>query len=154
MSCEKCRSNEHHMFRREYSRDAKQMGRAMYNMLLNGLLDKSQAILTVPINPEFGSLNLAQAVMVVAYEWSKGMGLASPPSTELDPPAPQSELDGLIGELEDMLSAKGYFWPEDRVPATRRTLRNLLTKPGWNSLEIRTLRGVLSSLKKPARPRG
>ncbi len=47
MSCEKCRSNEHHTFRREYSRDAKQMGRAMYNMLLNGPLDKSQAILTV-----------------------------------------------------------------------------------------------------------
>ncbi len=114
----------------------------------------ARAIVTVPINPQFGSLNLAQAVMVVAYEWSKGLGLASPPSTELDPPAPQSELDGLIGELEDMLAAKGYFWPEDRVPATRRTLRNLLTKPGWNSLEIRTLRGVLSSLKKPARPRG
>lgn len=47
MSCEKCRSNEHHTFRREYSRDAKDMGRAMYNMLLNGPLDKSQAILTV-----------------------------------------------------------------------------------------------------------
>ena len=43
MSCEKCKSNEHHAFRREYSRDAKEMGRAMYNMLL----DKSQAILTV-----------------------------------------------------------------------------------------------------------
>lgn len=47
MSCEKCRSNEHHVSRRKYNRDAKQMGRAMYNMLLNGPLDKSQAILTV-----------------------------------------------------------------------------------------------------------
>ncbi len=47
MSCEKCKSNKHHTFRREYSRDAKQMGRAMYNMLLNGPLDKSQAVLTV-----------------------------------------------------------------------------------------------------------
>lgn len=47
MSCEKCRSNEHHTFRREYSRDSKEMGRAMYNMLLNGPLNKSQAILTV-----------------------------------------------------------------------------------------------------------
>lgn len=47
MSCEKCRSNDHHAFRREYSRDAKEMGLAMYNMLLNGQLDKSQAILTV-----------------------------------------------------------------------------------------------------------
>ena len=47
MRCEKSRSTEHHVSRREYSRDAKQMGRAMYNMLLNGPLDKSQAILTV-----------------------------------------------------------------------------------------------------------
>lgn len=47
MSCEKCRSNEHHTFRREYSRESKEMGRAMYNMLLNGPLDKSRAILTV-----------------------------------------------------------------------------------------------------------
>lgn len=47
MSCEKSRSNEHHTFRREYSREAKEMGRAMYNMLLNGPLDKSRAILTV-----------------------------------------------------------------------------------------------------------
>ena len=47
MSCEKCKSTERHAFRREYSRDAKEMGRAMYNMLLNGPLDKSQAILTV-----------------------------------------------------------------------------------------------------------
>lgn len=46
MSCEKCRSNEHHTFRREYSREAKEMGRAMYNMLLNGPLDKTHAVLT------------------------------------------------------------------------------------------------------------
>lgn len=112
----------------------------------------ARKIITVPINPEFGSLNLAQAVILCAYEWSKGAVLASPPSTELDPPAPQAELDGLIAELNGMLDAKGYFFPEDRVPATLRTLRNLLTKPGWNSLEVRTLRGVLSALKKPPRP--
>lgn len=108
----------------------------------------ARKIITVPINPEFGSLNLAQAVILCAYEWSKGATLASPPATELDPPAPQAELDGLIVELDTMLQKTGYFFPEDRVPATRRTLRNLLTKPEWNSLEIRTLRGVLSSLKR------
>ena len=108
----------------------------------------ARKIITVPINPDFGSLNLAQAVILCAYEWSKGTNLASPPTTELDPPAPQAELDGLINELEGMLERSGYFFPEDRVPATKRTLRNLLTKPGWNSLEVRTLRGVLSSLKR------
>ena len=113
----------------------------------------ARAIITVPINPEFGSLNLAQAVILCAYEWSKGAALASPPATELDPPAPQAELDGFIAELDGMLAEKNYFFPEDRAPATRRTLRNLLTKPAWTSLEVRTLRGVLSALNKPPRAR-
>jgi len=106
----------------------------------------ARTILTVPINPEFGSLNLAQAVILVAYEWSKGESLASPPAVDLDPPAPQGELDGMIGQLDAMLEASGFFFPPDRVPATRRTLRTLLTKPGWSSMEVRTLRGVLSAL--------
>jgi tRNA/rRNA methyltransferase len=106
----------------------------------------ARTILTVPINPEFGSLNLAQAVILVAYEWSKGESLASPPTTELDPPAPQQELDGMIGQLDTMLEDSGYYFPPDRVPATRRTLRTLLTKPQWSSQELRTLRGVLSAL--------
>ena len=109
----------------------------------------ARTIVTVPINPEFGSLNLAQAVILIAYEWSKGQALASPPAVDLDPPAPQVELDGLIDHIEALLEPAGYFFPPDRVPATRRTLRTVLTKPGWNSQEVRTLRGVLSALEKP-----
>ena len=112
----------------------------------------ARTIVTVPINPEFGSLNLAQAVILVAYEWSKGVALASPPTTELDPPAPQEELDGMIGQLEAMLQGTGYYYPPDRVPLSRRTLRTMLTKPAWSSSEVRTMRGVLSALagrKKP-----
>jgi tRNA/rRNA methyltransferase len=111
----------------------------------------ARAIITVPINPEFGSLNLAQAVILCAYEWSKTQALASPPKTELDPPASQFELDGLITQLDDMLEPLGYFKPVDRAPVTRRTLRNLLTKPAWNSLEVRTLRGVLTTLARHRR---
>ncbi|PAX07640.1 RNA methyltransferase [Sphingomonas lenta] len=112
----------------------------------------ARTILTVPINPEFGSLNLAQAVILCAYEWSKSQELTQPPQVELDPPAPQAELEGMIAQLEGMLEASGYFFPPDRVPATKRTLRTLLTKPGWSSQEVRTFRGVLSALggaKKP-----
>ncbi|WP_150125542.1 RNA methyltransferase [Sphingomonas sp. LM7] len=114
----------------------------------------ARTIITVPINPEFGSLNLAQAVILVAYEWSKGANLASPPATELDPPAPQEELEGMIGQLEAMLDGSGYYFPPDRVPTTRRTLRTLLTKPGWTSPEVRTMRGVLSALNGRKRHRG
>ncbi len=109
----------------------------------------ARSIITVPINAEFGSLNLAQAVILVAYEWSKHQALASPPVRDLDPPAPQSELDGLIAHLEMMLDPTGYFFPPHRVPTTRRTLRSVLTKPGWNANEVRTLRGVLSALQNP-----
>ena len=106
----------------------------------------ARAILTVPINPEFGSLNLAQAVILCAYEWSKTQSLRQPTLEEVLPAAEQTELDGLIEHLEAMLEPKGYFLPPSRSDATRRTLRNVLTRPGWNHLEVRTLRGVLSSL--------
>ena len=111
----------------------------------------ARKILTVPINPDFGSLNLAQAVILVAYEWSKHVSLASPPQVDLDPPADQQELDGLIDHLESMLEPAGYFFPPDRVPATKRTLRSVLTKPAWNANEVRTLRGVLSTLERGAK---
>ena len=111
----------------------------------------ARTIVTVPINPEFGSLNLAQAVILCAYEWSKHRDLVQPTAEDHLPPAPQDELEGLIAHLDRMLDGKGYFLPETRAQATRRTMRSLLTKPGWNHLEVRTLRGILSSLDRPDR---
>jgi tRNA/rRNA methyltransferase len=108
----------------------------------------ARAIVTVPINPEFGSLNLAQAVILCSYEWSKHVGLAQPTVEEVLPPAPQDELEGLIGHFEALLEARDYFFPPHRAEATRLTLRSVLTKPAWNHLEVRTLRGVLSHLDR------
>ena len=112
----------------------------------------ARAIITVPINPEFASLNLAQAVILCAYEWSNLVGpesaLAQPTAEEQLPPAPQAELEGMIGQLEAMLEPRGYFFPNARADVTRLTLRSLLTKPGWNHLEVRTFRGVLSALRR------
>jgi tRNA/rRNA methyltransferase len=111
----------------------------------------ARTIITVPINPQFGSLNLAQAVMVVAYEWSKGIALAQPPRTDDAPPASQAALDGMIAQLERLLEQGNYFFPPERTETVRRVLRTLLTKPGWSEQEVRTFRGVLSTLggKKP-----
>ncbi len=119
----------------------------------------ARTIITVPINPEFGSLNLAQAVILVAYEWSKGLknggiALASPPETELPQPAPQEELEGMMAQLDAMLTEAGYFFPPDRTVTTKRTLRTLLTKPGWSTQEVRTVRGILSTLDRPRPKRG
>jgi len=113
----------------------------------------ARAIVTVPVNPEFGSLNLAQAVILLAYEWSKPLSLAQPPAEDLLPPAPQEELEGLIAQFESLLGKTRYFHPPGRAPATRLTLRNMLTKPGWNHLEVRTMRGVLSALTRTRRNR-
>ncbi len=113
----------------------------------------ARAIITVPVNPDFTSLNLAQAVILCAYEWSKlaGGALVQPPASDLLPAAAQDDLEGLIGHFEALLEPRAYFFPHSRAVATRLNLRNLLTKPGWNHLEVRTLRGVLSALGRAPR---
>jgi len=113
----------------------------------------ANAIVTVPINPQFGSLNLAQAVILLAYEWSKRTDLAQPTAKEIEPPAPLGELDGLIAQLNDELDAKGYFHPPSRTQATRNTLRTIFTKTGWSSREVKAIRGVIRALVAPPRPR-
>jgi tRNA/rRNA methyltransferase len=110
-------------------------------------------ILTVPVNPDFRSLNLAQAVILVAYEWSKQSELAMP--TNVDPPEPradQAQLEGLIGQMNRALEGAGYFHPPDRTPTTLNTIRTILTKAGWSAREIQALRGMIAALVTP-RPR-
>jgi tRNA/rRNA methyltransferase len=113
----------------------------------------AKAIVTVPINPEFASLNLAQAVILLAYEWSKRNELAQPPAKELEPAAPHGELDGLIQQLDEQLVAKGYFHPPSRTQATRNTIRTIFTKTGWSSREIKAVRGIIRALANPPRRR-
>ena len=113
----------------------------------------ADAIVTVPINPEFASLNLAQAVILLAYEWSKHSKLAQPTAKELEPPAPHGEVDGLIAQLNEELEAKGYFHPPSRTEATRNTLRTIFTKTGWSSREVKAVRGVIRALVNASRQR-
>lgn len=108
----------------------------------------ANGIVTVPINPDFGSLNLAQAVILLAYEWSRGTELSQPTAKEMEPPAAMADLEGLIGQLEGSLEDAGYFYPADRVQATKTTLRTILTKPQWSNREIQALRGVIRALSE------
>ncbi len=109
----------------------------------------AHSIVTIPINPDFGSLNLAQAVIIMAYEWSKSLGLAQPPAVPLDPPAPHGEVEELIDHLVRDLDAAGYFFPADRRKVTLRALRTMVTKTGWSSNDVRMMHGMISQLGRP-----
>jgi tRNA/rRNA methyltransferase len=114
----------------------------------------AHSIVTVPINPEFGSLNLAQAVILLAYEWSKGVALASPPAVDLDPPALQGEFEQLIEHLKLDLDAAGYFFPPERTEATLRTIRTAIAKTGWSYNDIRMMHGIITTLGRKRKSAG
>jgi len=113
----------------------------------------ASSIVTVPINPQFGSLNLAQAVILLAYEWSKQSELSSPTVKELEAPAPHGEVEGMITQLDQELDAKGYYHPVARKQVTQNTIRTILTKTGWSSREVKAMRGIFRALVGPSRDR-
>lgn len=132
-------------------------GGLMYGPERTGLetedLAVAHAILTIPVNPKFGSLNLAQAVIVSAYEWFRqGSDTAPAVMVNHDGPAPHEELEGLIVAVDAQLSANGYYNPvPGRAAAARLLMRNLLTRPEYSAGEVRTLRGIVRGLSQRRR---
>jgi len=114
----------------------------------------AHAILTIPVNPAFGSLNLAQAVLVAAYEYHRqGSDMAAATLVNHDGPAPHEELEGLIGAIDAQLVGNGYYNPvPGRAAAARLVMRNLFTRPEYSAGEVRTLRGIVRGLSKRRRP--
>ncbi|MFQ5347450.1 MAG: RNA methyltransferase [Rhodothalassiaceae bacterium] len=113
----------------------------------------ADSILTIPVNPDFSSLNLAQAVIIAAYEWHKA-GADMPPRRETrdGPPASKADYQGLYAQLEGALEARGYFRSAARKPVQIRSLRTLLQNARLTAQEIRTLRGVVKTLTRPPKP--
>jgi tRNA/rRNA methyltransferase len=118
-----------------------------------GLADE---IVTFPVNPAFASLNIAQAVLLMSYEWMNS-GLADMTEPAFTPndmtPATKEEVFGLFAHLEEALDARGYFRPPDKKPKMTDNLRALLTRRGLFSQEIHVLRGVVNSLDRFSRTR-
>lgn len=120
--------------------------------LSNDDVMQADVIVSIPVNPAFASLNLAQAACVFAYEWAKAEGLAPPPSDlETTSPATKAEFGGLMAHLFEELQRQHYFYPEEKRPTQERKLRAALTRAGLTEGEVRTLRGVIKALtdKRP-----
>ncbi|MFN3549442.1 MAG: RNA methyltransferase [Mesorhizobium sp.] len=119
----------------------------------------ADVIVTFPVNPAFSSLNIAQAVLLMSYEWTKA-GLDSETDTNFRgpdlEPATKEHLNSFMGHLERALDVRGYFRPPEKKPKMLDNLRSVFTRPGFAEAEIKVLRGVLSSLDyfSPREPRG
>jgi tRNA/rRNA methyltransferase len=109
----------------------------------------THAVVTIPIDPKFRSLNLAQAVSINAYEWRQTV-LDRPPAIFRDMPEPaeQEQMIGLFKHLEDELQVSGFFHPPEKKPAMVRNLRVALGRARFSDQEARTFRGVITALTK------
>ena len=110
----------------------------------------ADAILTFPVDPAFASLNLAQAVLLAAYEWRKAAAGALPFGAAPEArsaPARREMLLSLFEHLEAELDDVGHF-PADTRPVMSRNLRDMLLRMGPSEQDVRTLRGVLRSLAR------
>lgn len=127
--------------------------------LTNEEVALADEIVTFPVNPAFASLNVAQAVLLMSYEWMKsGLTLETmtPFTGPVYEPADKSALFSLFQHLEEALDTRGYFRPEAKKPKMVDALRAVLTRPGFSDSELKVLRGIISSLDyfSPSSPRG
>lgn len=114
-------------------------------------------IVTLPVNPAFASLNLAQAVVIVAYEWFKHAGGGELPFSmaEKSPPAAKQQLDAFFSDLERELERVEFFRPEEKRGTMSVNLRNIFQRMAPTQQDIRTLHGIINAIvqgrKGPAR---
>lgn len=119
----------------------------------------ADAIIMIPVNTRFASLNLAQAVLLTGYEWMRGSGNATlgrvttyeKPLAEglymgADRPATKQELSGLFEHLESELDRLGFFNPQHKRPTVVENLRTFFLRANATDQEVRTLRGIVATL--------
>jgi tRNA/rRNA methyltransferase len=116
--------------------------------LENDDIVRANAIVTVPVNPDFPSLNLAQCVLLLGYEWQR-QGASVPASvmelarTEF---ANREEVDRLADHFEERLDAAGFFFPETKVEGMKANLRNMWGRLGLTRAEVQTFHGMLRQI--------
>lgn len=123
--------------------------------LLNDDIPLADAVVTIPVNPDFASLNLAQAVLLLGYSWWRaGREVAARRlETGSSPPATKAELDNLFLRLEEALEEGGFYTTEEQRPSMVRNMRNLLQRAQMTEQEVRTFHGVIVALGGGAGPK-
>ena len=111
----------------------------------NAQIAIADAILALPVDPDFSSLNLAMACGVIAHEWRAG-DPAPAGFSPVEDRASQAELDGLYGHLHDELQRSGFFYPPEKTPLMMQNLISLFARASATVQEVRTMRGVIKAL--------
>jgi tRNA/rRNA methyltransferase len=126
------------------------------NGLENDEVALADCIVTLPVNPAFASLNLAQAIVIVAYEWFKLVGSGLPfAMPQKSASAPKQQLLAFFASLERELEKVEFFRPPDKRETMQINLRNIFTRMQPTQQDIQTLHGVIMAIaegrKGPAR---
>lgn len=108
----------------------------------------ANAIVTVPVNPEFASLNLAQCVLLMGYEWRRQTELSQAVVMEMGRTefASALEVEKLGDHFEERLEAAGFFFPEAKVAGMKASLRNMWSRLGLTRAEVQTFHGMLRQI--------
>jgi len=118
--------------------------------LVNDEVALADAIVTLPVEPAFASLNIAQAVLVLAYEWRR-VALANAPlpfSADLGAPAPKEQLAQMVDQLAAALDRANFFKEPTKRPGMVNNIRTMFARAGFNEQEMRTLRGIIAALDR------
>jgi tRNA/rRNA methyltransferase len=117
--------------------------------LNNDDISLADSVITVPLNPDFKSLNLAQSVLLVAYEWFQSLG--DVPQEYLESnyglPASKEDLMNFLNRLEMGLDAGKFFRSPEQRPIMIRNLRNMFQRANLSEQEVRTLHGIIKALQ-------
>lgn len=110
----------------------------------------ADSLIIVPTNPDYSSINLAQAVLLVAYEWFQAGDPAtlSEVTRKQSQPATREELHGFFEHLERELDACGFLHPPEKKPRIVRNIRNIFSRANLTDQEVRTLRGIVVGLTR------
>jgi tRNA/rRNA methyltransferase len=109
----------------------------------------ADTVVTVPLNPDYSSLNLAQCVLLISYEWYQAGGPELPErhmTKGFQPPASKEKLIGFFEHLERELDECGFLRHPDKRPVMVRNIRNMFQRANLTNQEVQTLHGIVHEL--------